>query len=64
MRAKGVRFFREPATRALVEIVPGVRSARESRRHQNDTVAVFEDLYGNLWALVQVSGDPTPARPS
>jgi catechol 2,3-dioxygenase-like lactoylglutathione lyase family enzyme len=35
MRAKGVRFVREPKTAAY------------------GTVAVFEDLYGNLWDLVQ-----------
>jgi catechol 2,3-dioxygenase-like lactoylglutathione lyase family enzyme len=34
-RARGVRFVREPATRAYGQ------------------VAVFEDLYGNLWDLVQ-----------
>jgi hypothetical protein len=35
MRAKGVRFVREPAA------------------HPYGTVAVFEDLYGNLWDLVE-----------
>ena len=35
MRAKGVRFVREPKTMPY------------------GTVAVFEDLYGNLWDLVQ-----------
>jgi catechol 2,3-dioxygenase-like lactoylglutathione lyase family enzyme len=35
MRAKGIRFVREPAT------------------HAYGTVAVFEDLYGNLWDLGQ-----------
>ncbi len=39
MRAKGVRFVREPKTAPY------------------GTVAVFEDLYGNLWDLVQFS-DP------
>jgi catechol 2,3-dioxygenase-like lactoylglutathione lyase family enzyme len=34
-RARGVRFVRDPATRAYGK------------------VAVFEDLYGNLWDLVQ-----------
>ncbi len=37
MRAKGVRFVREPAV------------------HAYGKVAVFEDLYGNLWDLVQFS---------
>jgi catechol 2,3-dioxygenase-like lactoylglutathione lyase family enzyme len=35
MRAKGVRFVRDPAV------------------HPYGKVAVFEDLYGNLWDLVQ-----------
>jgi catechol 2,3-dioxygenase-like lactoylglutathione lyase family enzyme len=35
MRAKGVRFVREPKTAPY------------------GTVAVFEDLYGNLWDLVE-----------
>jgi len=35
MLAKGIRFFREPATHAFGK------------------VAVFEDLYGNLWDLIQ-----------
>lgn len=34
MRARGVRFVREPAI------------------HAYGTVAVFEDLYGNLWDLI------------
>jgi catechol 2,3-dioxygenase-like lactoylglutathione lyase family enzyme len=38
MRAKGVRFVREP------------KQAPYGR------VAVFEDLYGNLWDLVQFAG--------
>ena len=39
MRAKGVRFVREPKTAPY------------------GTVAVFVDLYGNLWDLVQFAGD-------
>ena len=39
MRAKGVRFVREP------------------NQAPYGTVAVFEDLYGNLWDLVQFAGD-------
>ncbi len=42
MRARGVRFVREPAT------------------HAYGTVAVFEDLYGNLWDLVQLADAPSP----
>jgi catechol 2,3-dioxygenase-like lactoylglutathione lyase family enzyme len=38
MRAKGVRFVREP------------------KQAPYGTVAVFEDLYGNLWDLVQFAG--------
>jgi len=38
MRAKGVRFIREP------------------KEADYGTVAVFEDLYGNLWDLVQFAG--------
>ena len=37
----------------------GVRFAREPRVAEYGTVAVFEDLYGNLWDLVQLS---SPAR--
>ena len=40
MRAKGIRFVREPAT------------------HAYGKVAVFEDLYGNRWDLVQFSARP------
>jgi len=38
MRAKGVRFIREP------------------KEADYGTIAVFEDLYGNLWDLVQFAG--------
>jgi catechol 2,3-dioxygenase-like lactoylglutathione lyase family enzyme len=40
MRARGVRFVREPAV------------------HPFGKVAVFEDLYGNLWDLVQFTAAP------
>lgn len=33
----------------------GVRFVREPKNAAYGTVAVFEDLYGNLWDLVQVS---------
>lgn len=36
---------------AMVE--QGIKFVRESRKTPYDTVAVFEDLYGNLWDLVQ-----------
>ena len=38
MRARGIRFVREP------------------KQAPYGTVAVFEDLYGNLWDLVQFAG--------
>jgi catechol 2,3-dioxygenase-like lactoylglutathione lyase family enzyme len=31
----------------------GIRFVRESKREKYGTVAVFEDLYGNLWDLFQ-----------
>ncbi len=43
MRAKGVRFVRQPDEQSY-----GI-------------VAVFEDLYGNLWDLVQFAADGPPA---
>jgi catechol 2,3-dioxygenase-like lactoylglutathione lyase family enzyme len=35
----------------------GIRFVREPRRQPYGTVAVFEDLYGNLWDLVEFSAD-------
>ena len=34
-------------------IAAGIRFTREPKRAPYGTVAVFEDLYGNLWDLVQ-----------
>jgi catechol 2,3-dioxygenase-like lactoylglutathione lyase family enzyme len=34
----------------------GVRFVRPPAEHSYGTVAVFEDLYGNLWDLVQFAG--------
>jgi catechol 2,3-dioxygenase-like lactoylglutathione lyase family enzyme len=34
-------------------IAKGIRFIREPATHAYGTVAVFEDLYGNLWDLVQ-----------
>ena len=34
----------------------GVRFVREPKQAPYGTVAVFEDLYGNLWDLVQFAG--------
>jgi catechol 2,3-dioxygenase-like lactoylglutathione lyase family enzyme len=38
----------------------GVRFVRERRVEPYGTVAVFEDLYGNLWDLVEPSASPRP----
>ena len=37
----------------------GVRFVREPKTASYGTVAVFQDLYGNLWDLVELSHDPT-----
>ena len=34
----------------------GVRFVREPKKEPYGTVAVFEDLYGNLWDLLEPSG--------
>jgi catechol 2,3-dioxygenase-like lactoylglutathione lyase family enzyme len=34
----------------------GVRFVREPKEEAYGTVAVFEDLYGNLWDLLQLNG--------
>ena len=39
----------------------GVRFHEEPRMEAYGTVAVFEDLYGNLWDLLQLSGSDRPA---
>ena len=39
----------------------GVRFVRPPAEHPYGTVAVFEDLYGNRWDLVQPAAEP-PAR--
>ncbi len=36
----------------------GIKFIREPSVAEYGTVAVFEDLYGNLWDLVQYSGQP------
>ena len=44
----------------------GVRFVRPPATHAYGKVAVFEDLYGNLWDLVQPANEraqPPPARP-
>ena len=35
----------------------GIRFIRPPRNERYGTVAVFEDLYGNLWDLIQFSGE-------
>ena len=45
----------------------GVRFVRPPAEQPEGTVAVFEDLYGNLWDLVQPANEPAkmpPARPT
>lgn len=34
-------------------VASGIRFAREPKRESYGTVAVFEDLYGNLWDLIE-----------
>ncbi len=41
--------------RAMIEA--GIRFVREPKRAPYGIVAVFEDLYGNLWDLVQFARD-------
>ena len=36
----------------------GIRFVREPKDADYGTVAVFEDLYGNLWDLIQLAGGP------
>ena len=38
----------------------GVKFAREPKEAPYGTVAVFEDLYGNLWDLIQLKGTRHP----
>lgn len=41
----------------------GVKFVREPKEQDYGTVAVFEDLYGNLWDLLQLDNDhPTTTR--
>ncbi len=37
-------------------LAKGIRFIREPKEAEYGTVAVFEDLYGNLWDLVQFKG--------
>ncbi len=38
-------------------IVRGINCVREPKEADYGTVAVFEDLYGNLWDLVEFGPD-------
>jgi catechol 2,3-dioxygenase-like lactoylglutathione lyase family enzyme len=40
----------------------GVRFVREPKQEDYGLVAVFEDLYGNLWDLLQLNADHPIAR--
>jgi catechol 2,3-dioxygenase-like lactoylglutathione lyase family enzyme len=46
--------------RAMLE--KGIRFVREPKQAEYGTVAVFEDLYGNLWDLLQLNEDHPIAR--
>jgi catechol 2,3-dioxygenase-like lactoylglutathione lyase family enzyme len=35
----------------------GIKFVREPKKESYGTVAVFEDLYGNLWDLLELNGD-------
>lgn len=46
--------------RAMLE--KGIRFVREPKQAEYGTVAVFEDLYGNLWDLLHLNEDHPVAR--
>lgn len=39
-------------------IAKGIRFRRDPKKEEYGTVAVFEDLYGNLWDLIEFTGNP------
>ena len=43
-------------------ISKGIEFVREPKKQSYGTVAVFKDLYGNLWDLVQFNEDHPIAR--
>lgn len=43
-------------------VAKGVPFVREPRNEPYGTVAVFKDLYGNLWDLIQHGTEPTDDR--
>ena len=42
----------------------GIKFTREPKQREYGTVAVFEDLYGNLWDLLQLNDDHPLAHKS
>ena len=38
----------------------GIKILREPRNEEYGTVLVFADLYGNLWDLIEKTGNPRP----
>jgi hypothetical protein len=42
----------------------GIRFVREPKKASYGTVAVFEDLYGNLWDLVELQAAQPPGEAS
>lgn len=40
----------------------GIKFVREPKEQDYGTVAVFEDLYGNLWDLRQLNPEPPKAK--
>lgn len=45
-------------------VAKGIKFVREPKVQEYGTVAVFEDLYGNLWDLLQLNGDHPLAKRS
>ena len=41
-------------------LAAGIKFIREPKNEPYGTVAVFEDLYGNLWDLIEPSGKNSP----
>ena len=43
-------------------VAKGIKFVREPKKADYGMVAVFEDLYGNLWDLLQLNEDPPMAK--
>lgn len=43
-------------------IAKGITFIREPKTEDYGTVAVFEDLYGNLWDLIELNKDPKTTK--